>query len=216
MNKVVRITLQLGLLIVAIILAYFLVESIMQPIRFDEAYRRQYEMVKQRLIEIRDVQVAFKYNHGNYTADFDSLIAFAKNDSMKVIKASGSVPDSIYLQFGRVKGEEEALKLGIIKRDTVKISVLDSLFKPHHVVDSLKYVPNTGGKLIELETNILATMSGVNVSVFEARVHNNVFLKHLDRQAVINLNDEAKQNKKYPGLKVGSIIEVTNNSGNWD
>ena len=43
-----------------------------------------------------------------------------------------------------------------------------------------------------------------------------VVLRDLDRQLVINLNDQRRTNEKYPGLKVGSLTETINNAGNWE
>lgn len=67
-----------------------------------------------------------------------------------------------------------------------------------------------------MRATILTTGSGIKVPVFEAKVHNNTVLKNLDRQLVINLNDQKRTNGKYPGLKVGSVTETNNNAGNWE
>ena len=42
------------------------------------------------------------------------------------------------------------------------------------------------------------------------------FLKGLDDQLRINLNDQRRVQEKYPGLKVGSLTETNNNAGNWE
>ena len=62
----------------------------------------------------------------------------------------------------------------------------------------------------------IETGSGLKIKVFEAKVHNNVLLKGLDRQLVINMNDLRKKLERYPGLQVGSLTEATNNAGNWE
>ena len=67
-----------------------------------------------------------------------------------------------------------------------------------------------------LGQTIITTGSGIKVPVFEAKVHNNVYLRGLDQQLIINLNDQARTNEKYPGLKVGSLTETVNNAGNWE
>ena len=217
MNKTVKIIIQLILLIIAIYLSYLIYETIMQPIRFQKAYNYRSEIVKQKLLKIRDVEVAFKSKYGHYTADWDSLINFAKYDSIVVVKAYGTVPDSIYNR-AKTKKEAEliALKLGIIKRDTIKIAVRDTLFKEPYDIDTLKYIPFTHQKeVFQLNAGYIKTNTGIKLPVFEVKAHNNSFLQGLNRQLIINLNDDARQNGKFPGLSVGSMTEVTT-AGNWD
>ena len=43
-----------------------------------------------------------------------------------------------------------------------------------------------------------------------------VLLKGMDRQLIVNLNEERKITNRYPGLKVGSIDQPNNNAGNWE
>ena len=78
---------------------------------------------------------------------------------------------------------------------------------------SLRLFPSHSGILGKAE---ITTASKVKVKVFEAKVHNNVLYHDLDRQLVINLNDERRKIEKYPGLKVGSLTEPTGNTGNWE
>jgi hypothetical protein len=122
------------LLIIAILFVGFLVyESIQRPVRFDREQTIRKNKVIERLKEIRSAQVAFKAVNGRYTADFDSLSSFVANDSLPMVRMEGSLSDSM-LMAGMT--ELKALELGIIKRDTTRISVMDSLFptKPWLVV----------------------------------------------------------------------------------
>jgi squalene cyclase len=43
-----------------------------------------------------------------------------------------------------------------------------------------------------------------------------VLLDGLNRQLILNLDDDAIEANKYPGIKVGSTEENNNNDGNWD
>ncbi len=217
MNKTVKIILQLVLLIIAIYFSYLIYETIMEPIRFQRAYKYRSNIVKEKLMKIRDVEVAFESKYGHYTASWDTLINFAKHDSIYVVKAYGTVPDSIYNK-ARTKKEAimTALKLGIIRRDTIKIAVRDTLFKEPYDIDTLKYIPFSNPReVFQLNAGYITTTSHIKLPVFEVKAHNNSFLKGLNRQMVINMNDEARTNNKFPGLKVGSMTEVTT-SGNWD
>lgn len=193
------------LLFVAIIaLTYFVVESIMKPIRFNKEMDKRYEKTIQRLKDIRTAQIAYRTENEKFTGSFDTLINFVKYDSFRVVKQIGSMDDSV------------AVALGKVFRDTIRISVLDSLFNKNYPVDSLRYVPFVGKHEFEMGAGILPTASGVNVKVFEAKAHNDIILQGLNRQLIVNQNDLRKKLDKYPGLQVGSLTEATNNAGNWE
>ena len=110
---------QIGLAIVILVLVYFIYDSIMEPVRFNEEVERREAMVIQRLKDIRQVQIAHRSRYGAFNSDLDSLVAFVKQDSLPVIRAIGSVPDSIT--------ETEAVRLGIVQRDTIWVMASDSL-----------------------------------------------------------------------------------------
>ena len=113
--------------------------------------------------------------------------------------------------------ERKAIEMGLLIRDTVRESVLETIFGKGYDAMQLKMVPVPGEPAeFHLGATIIITGSGIGVPVFEAKAHNNVILRGLDRQLVINLNDQARTNEKYPGLKVGSLLETVNNSGNWE
>ena len=78
-------------------------------------YKRQI----QRLKDIRTAQDAYKSIHGVYTSSFDTLIHFVKYDSLKTVRAIGELSDD---QLEQGMTEQEALRKGIIIRDTIRIS----------------------------------------------------------------------------------------------
>jgi len=204
------------LLVAIIVLGYLLWDSINKPIRFNKEKDQREAATIQRLKDIRSAQIAFRAEHNRYTADFDSLITFLKTDSFRVVQAIGSVPDSMIEELGRVKAEKQALKEGLISRDTVKLSVKDSLFSASYYIDSLRYVPFTKGYVFELGAGVLETGSSVKIKVFEAKVHYDILLAGMDRQLVINYKETRETITGYQGLKVGSLEEATNNAGNWE
>ena len=206
---------QILLTIAILALAYFCVDSINRPLKFIDEHEYRRAKVIERLQDIRSAQVAYRTVNGHYTASFDSLVAFVANDSLPMVRMEGSLTDSI-LNAGMT--EATALRMGIIKRDTTRISVMDSLFnKKPWIVDSLPYVPFTDGKTkFELGTATILTASQVEVPVFEAKVHNNIYLDGLEKQEVVNINDRQRKLERYPGLSVGSLTEANNNAGNWE
>jgi len=211
MNVVVRI-----LLIAAIVvLGYLLVDSILNPIRFNKEKDRREEAIKERLIDIRTAQVAFKSKYGRYTGSFDTLINFVKTDSFPLIYKEGAITDEWIEEWG-ANAEREALRRGLIVRDTSYTTVLDSIFTPRFPVDSLRYVPFLGDTEFKMEAATVETASGVDVEVFEASVLNDVFLRGLDEQLIINYNVLREKITGFPGMRVGNVTEPNNNAGNWE
>lgn len=195
---------QILLLIAIVVLSYFVYESIMSPIRFNKSKDKRYAKTIERLKDIRTAQLAYRSENNKFTGSFDTLIDFVKHGEFRVVRQIGSLDDSV------------AVAKGLVIRDTVRIGVKDSLFAPGYPIDSLRFVPFTGGAEFELGAGDLETGSGLSVKVFEAKVHNDVLLKGLNRQLVINLNDLRKKLERYPGLQVGSLTQATNHAGNWE
>lgn len=202
---------QIVLLAVIIGLGYAIYRSINEPIEYEEQYQKRTKAVVNRLKLIRDAQVAYKTIHEKYTGSFDTLIDFVKNGQLKMLRMEGSLSDSL-LAAGMT--EKEAIKLGIIKRDTVYIPVKDSICK-NFDPDSLRKVPFVNADF-ELGATILTSSSNLAIPVFEAKVPNKVYLKGLDEQQRINKDNLAIKLGRYPGLKVGSLEEANNNAGNWE
>jgi hypothetical protein len=211
-----KTAIQVALAVAIIVLVYLLWDSIQKPIRFNKEKDRIEQATIQRLKDIRTAQLAFRSENGRFTGDFDSLITFLKTDSFSVVQAIGSVPDSMIEELGRKKAEQQALKEGLISRDTIRLSVIDSLFSASYPIDSLKFAPYTQGYQFELGAGKLQTASKVAVRVFEAKVPYDVLLSGLDRQLIINYKETREKITGYPGLRVGSLDEATNNAGNWE
>ncbi len=190
------------LLVVIIILAYLVVESVMGPVRFNKSVKERSQAVIQNLKDIRAAQMTYKTIHGHYMADFDTLINFLENDSIPVVKM---VPDPDDTTFSKTI------------RDTIgSIAVIDSLFRSRQnfAVENLKFVPYTENDQFKLAAGIIEK-GGVEVNVFEATVHYGKLLKGLNEQMVANLIASKEQIEKYPGLKVGSMTEASTD-GNWE
>ena len=208
-----KTVIQIILVAAIIVLAYLLYESIMTPIRFNKVKDIREKATIERLKEIRTAQVAYRAVYQHYTGSFDTLTIFLKTDSFRVVQKIGSIPDSLILAGMK---EKEAIRKGLISRDTIRISVLDSLFKAGFHVDSLRYVPFTEDFEFDMGAGEILTGSKVIVRVFEAKVPYDILLAGLDPQLVINYKEEREKITGYPGLRVGSLVEATNNAGNWE
>ena len=202
------------LFIVALALVYLIYSSIQKPIDFEKEKAIRYNATIEKLKDIRKAQISFREVHGHYTGSWDSLINFVKYDSLRLVKKIGNITDSM-LEAGIT--ERKALQMGLIVRDTIRESVLTSIFSPGYNIDNLKYIPVPDTiAVFQMGATVIATGSGIKVPVFEAKAHNNILLRKLNEQLRINLNDQRRIQGKYPGLKVGSLEETNNNAGNWE
>ncbi len=209
-----KTVLQILLLIVAVVLVYFIYQSIQHPLEFNKAKEARYAATIERLKEIRKAELAYKDVNNRFTGSWDTLINFVLHDSVANVRKVGELTDSM-IEAGI--SERKAIRLGLLIRDTVRESVLGTIFPKNFDANSLKYVPVPGEPTeFHLGATTVLTGSGITVPVFEAKAHNNVILRGLDEQLIINLNEQARTNDKYPGLKVGSLTETINNAGNWE
>ncbi|MDK2978567.1 MAG: hypothetical protein PWP52_1281 [Bacteroidales bacterium] len=208
MKKVIQIVLAIAI----VVLAYLIWESIQTPIRFNKEKDKRYEATIQKMKDIRTAQLAYKDEYGHFTGSFDTLINFIETDSMKVVRAEGSLSDEL-LEQGWT--EAIAVQEGLIKRDTIRIAIKDTLFSPNYPAKNLWKVPFTENDSIEMAA-AKVDVSNTKVNVFEAKVHNDVLLHGLDEQLIINLNERMKNANNFPGVKVGDINQPNNNAGNWE
>ncbi|MFW6095132.1 MAG: hypothetical protein ACOC8S_01695 [Bacteroidota bacterium] len=208
-----KTVIQIILAIVIIGLGYGLYRSIQTPIEFEREKDKRYEATIQKLREIRGAQIAYRNEHGKFTGSFDTLINFIRGDSLRIVRKIGYIPDSL-LEEGMT--EKEALREGIIERDTVKMAVKDSLFGEDYDAKDMWRVPSTDNDSFEMAAKVVES-GGMDVPIFEAKVHNDVLLHGLNDQLVINLNERMTEKlSKFPGVKVGDINQPNNNAGNWE
>jgi hypothetical protein len=199
--------------IAIIILIYLIWESIQKPIRFNKEKDARELATIDKLKDIRTIQIMYKDKYGKFTGSFDTLINFVKNDSIAIPKKDylpGWDPDTY--------SEKQGIRLGLIKVETAYKPVLDSLQK--HLttkdIDRIRYIPYTDNAEFEMGASEVLTGSKVRVKVFEVYALYDLLLNGLNEQLVINYIDEREKIVKFPGLKIGSLKEATNNTGNWE
>ena len=104
--------------VVAIGLAVVLVRNIKSKIDEDDRIERQEQLVINKLKMIRDAEVAYLSTNGQYTGDFDTLIAFCDTGSIYITQRSEEIKMLAY-------GAEEVT----VTIDTIgKVPVKDSVF----------------------------------------------------------------------------------------
>jgi len=191
-----KIALQIGLLIIAGVIAYFIYDGIQNKIEFRNEAEARREVVQERLLNVVTAQKEFKSEKGRYAASFDELLNFLENDSMTIVKAIGNVPDSLT--------ELQAVEQGIVVRDTTKVPA-SAIFPERMVIDSLRIVPFGGGEEFKMKADVIEK-NKVNVNVFEASTKLEYVYKGLKtKNENVDLEDK---------IQVGSMTEPIT-SGNW-
>ncbi|MCG8700266.1 MAG: hypothetical protein MI922_19590 [Bacteroidales bacterium] len=185
----------------------------MKPIRFNKELDSREELAIQKLKDIRTIQVAYKSKYGQYTGSFDTLLSYVKTDSFEIVS------EKIVTDWNQDEvTKEDAIKQGIIKVTKSYIPVTDSLTNNLlYDIDDIRYVPFTNRETeIALAAGEIETASKVVVKVFEASVKYLDLLNGMDEQLVVNHIDNKYVKTNFEGLKVGSMVEATNNAGNWE
>lgn len=203
--------LNVALLVIAAILGYLLVESIMEPIRFNKEVKKRYDATVEKLKDIRMVQESYKDKYGKYTGSFDTLIMFVETDSFEIPRY-----DVVGEWDQDEMTKEQALKAGILRELKFYIPVGDSLFEDKSKVKDLRYIPFSDGVEFTMGAGEVETGSKVVVEVFEAYAKFDELFVGLERQLVINYKDEKEKIMGFDGIKVGSLEEANNNAGNWE
>lgn len=202
MNNKKFALINIGLVLVAILLVYLVIDSIRQPVAFANISRERELQVVQSLKDIRSSQVLFKQTYNRYTADFDSLIEYVKTGELPVVNIVADPNDTTFTKT---------------INDTVGyIKVIDSLFskRENFDINTLRIVPFSQNVPFEMEAGYI-TRGGLKVAVFEAKTPYKVYLWDLDPQRVNNRRAEVEDLNKFAGMKVGSMDEPSL-SGNWE
>ena len=207
-----KVTLKILLAVAVVLLAYMCYRSIMGPIEFKDEKDRRENLIKARLIDIRKAQIEYKNIHKVHAANFDELSKFLKDEKLPFLIKEGVLTDE---QLEKGMTEKEAVKKGLIRRDTIWVTAVDTLFGKGYNVDDLRNVPGANIQFT-MDTATLTSGSGYTVKVFQCGVQYDDYLGDLDKQLVYNLKDKAEKMNKYPGLRDGSVEEINNNAGNWE
>jgi hypothetical protein len=193
LNNKINLALQIVVLIIAGYFVYQDYNSVNDEIRYTRKKEKVNAEVIVRLKDVRTAELAFRSKYGRYTASIDTLVNFVKYDSLPEIRAVGEIPDSL--------SEGEALKLGIISRDTFYVSVMEVKFLETRVAEKrgnhpfdpdLMVIAPYSNKPFLLKAGFI-DVSGLQKPVFEAK----------DPEPF-----------SEPALQVGSMTEA-NTNGNW-
>ena len=229
-TKKLHITFLGVMLISCLILSYTTYSSVSKTISDIELKKEVDTHIKQGLRDIEITQLEYKKKYGWYSDNFEELKRFLIQDSVYSVSTIGIVPDyKVTPEHAEILGydpitdyiqmesydESEALKCGLLKKDTSWINVLEKLFPSnadssnnriyHFNVDELQKVPMSNDKEFTLFADILESSDDVS---FEVLLYKNGSNKHFITSNLIdfNGNDTAFYGKNIKGLIVKDSI----------
>ncbi|MEO8935113.1 MAG: hypothetical protein ABI295_12480 [Xanthomarina sp.] len=193
-------------------LGYLTFMSIYEPIQFNEVKDKRYPAVIEKLIDIRDSQLAHQQVTGKFASNFKELVDFIDTAEFTITQRRDStvVDKEMTKRYG---GIEMTKEIRII--DTLGVrSVKDSLFKNSNRYKTMMNVPNTDAQF-EMTAGTL-DRNGIKIPVFEASVKKKIIL-HDQNADLINQENQVISTVvgvKGDAIKVGSMEEIST-SGNW-
>lgn len=210
-----KVTLKILLAAAVVLLVYMCYKSVTGPIDYNNEKEIRDNAIIARLVDIRKAQIEYKNIHKEHAGSFDELGKFLSTEKIPFLIKEGVLTDE---QLEKGMTEQEAVKKGLIRRDTVWVLAKDTLFGKDYNVADMRYVPAVPGEKIQfsMDTATLKSGSGYEIKVFECGVKYADYLRGMDKQLTFNLIEKAEKQSKYPGLRVGSLEEINNNAGNWE
>lgn len=210
-----KVTLKILLAAAVVLLVYMCYKSVTGPMDYNAEKDIRDKAIIARLIDIRKAQIEYKNIHKEHAGSFDDLAQFLNTEKIPFLIKEGVLTDE---QLEKGMTEQEAVKKGLIRRDTVWVLAKDTLFGKGYDVNDMRYVPAVPGEKIQfsMDTATLKSGSGYEIKVFECGVKYADYLRDMNKQLTYNLIEKAEKQSKYPGLRVGSLEEINNNAGNWE
>ena len=128
-----KVTLKILLAAAVLLLVFVCYRSIMTPIEFNEEKDARESLIKARLIDIRKAQIEYKNVYKTHAGSFNDLVKFLKDDKLPFLIKEGVLTDE---QLEKGMTEKEAVKKGLIRRDTIWVVAKDTLFGANYNVSS--------------------------------------------------------------------------------
>lgn len=185
------------LFIVAIVLGYYLVDSIKFKIDEEERIAKMEARIINKLMMIREAQLAFQGANGRYTASWDTLLAFIDTGRIYITQRR---EETVLLEYG---AEETTIYIDTLGSVAVTDTIFTKAKYPNFNLATLPIIPGTDKRFDMFAAKIMK--GGVSVDVIEVR---NIVPVDPRR------SEDKEANIKKP-LRFGSRTNVTT-AGNWE
>ena len=225
--KAAKILFQVVMALVVVLLAIMVMRSIMRPEKFRMVYEERCALIKEKLITIRDVQAVYKNEYKKYFNDADSLADYALEGQVSIDKNVGEIPEGM--------NEKEALKAGLLRKETVQISAMDKVMEmdPSRNPENFKhlqYVLGSNGPKFNIQTGSIASktyeipvymivvpLDDILLDMDKAITPDNAstFTKFVNKIFYSGLAEEKQYRSQYKDMVMGSLTEAST-SGNWE
>ena len=220
------------LLVIAVCaMCYLCVTSITVPIEFEQEQAKREQQIIKKLVDIRKVQIEYQKINNHFCPNADTLVQFILEGQLPVILKEGVLSDE-QLKNGLTEkkaiaiikrgNQKEIIANGLenFRRDTTYVSVYESILANDYTqeqIADLVVIPHSNGTKFQFDTiTYVNANTGLPTPLFQVSAHYDTYLFDLNRQQLINLKDKQTKMNRFNGLKVGSVEEPNNNSGNWE
>ncbi len=186
-----------GLILLSLIMTFQIYSTFANQLKFDAELQSREVIVKQRLNDIRAIQLSYYESKNKYCKNWEELEKFVLTDSIKIIKYLVNKDDTAAVN--------SALKAGLPIEEEIRVSVMKKTFgtkKPS--LANLALVPFSKDQFI-LNAGTIDN-NGRKIPVFEVKTTKYNFVKNL---SILPENFD-----KISFLSVGSM-EDPSTEGNW-
>jgi hypothetical protein len=185
-------------LIVSIVLAVLLYNSIFDSIEESERVEKMEAKVRAKLIMIREAQIAYQAVNGQYTSDWTKLLKFIESGNFYI---TSRIEHIITLEYG---ADSVYIEIDTLGTKPVRDSIFSAAKYPKFDLETLAYSPGDESKKFEMWADKI-DKNGVLVDVVE--VWNTAPVNPIRKE-----KNEARTKKP---LRFGSRTSVTT-TGNWE
>jgi hypothetical protein len=230
MKNTKYVILVVSLILVIIFLSLLIFRSISRQGKYRSICDARKSEIIVKLQNIRAIQNVYKAEKGSYANTFEQLREFWDNGKRTIVVKEGNVPDTL--------SEAEALKLKIIRRDTLVVDAREEILREIRKVDPAQafdinrfdIIPYSQGDRFQMKADTIVR-ANIPVYVYEVVAKKEQYLKGLDDDPRIKnnflgsflykglqekfLGPNYDYDDKIDDIRLGSLIEPSTD-GNWE
>ena len=190
-----RIVINILLFLVVVALGYLLYQSLSEPILFESEWAKRENAVKNKLMQIRDAQIAYKSIKGEYAPTFDDLTKVLTEEKFEIKSVIGD-PDDPNSNYQTI---------------TTYVNAVDSMQSLGINLDSLMYVPFSDSSFVMNALVLEEYQNAKNIPVMECKVR---IRDYMGPYADPKFSRYNKQYKPETYTKFGDLT-TPSTDGNW-
>lgn len=203
MNPKVQLGIKAVLIVTCLFLTVRIYQSIMQPIKFQRIERSRLCDITEQLENIREAQLAYKSEMGNYCSSIQELVGFVDTGYISIIERK----DTSFMYYDKIY-QKEMNKDSVIIRVLGQEKVSMQLFGEGFIAESLRHISGTDSSFTMDASEI--NKNGVDVATFEVSAPYKVIFADIAEEF-----PQAYGKAENNSLTIGSLTEPTI-SGNYE